>query len=290
MSRNDIFGEVQYEVNQFLRGNQNIIIHSFFNQSKVHGVTTKNQTVLKPLYVPNQHHDFTSKVNCTFNNEVITLSSLAEMYVSKEHTRELNSMEDWEELMFSTNFSSLMNKNVSEVYENIDIRKMGHAKLRIVNAGASSTGNHIVHEMFCDLHLHAVENHRFGCKFQNRMKSPFFNTYRAMHLCTKYASEDFEPACNSTKFIHEMLAGMQFITREYEAYSNTPMNWLLGVMYLLNPKVKNVLTLKHPTTWAVYRTKDYVKDRNPELLCAPKYWDMPNLLHPFDILGCLTLG
>jgi hypothetical protein len=83
---------------------------------------------------------------------------------------------------------------------------------------------------------------------------------------------------------------MQFITREYEAYSNTPMNWLLGVMYLLNPKVKNVLTLKHPTTWAVYRTKDYVKDRNPELLCAPKYWDMPNLLHPFDILGCLTLG
>jgi hypothetical protein len=199
-------------------------------------------------------------------------------------------MEDWEELMFSTNYSSLMNKNVSAVYENIDIRKMGHAKLRIVNAGASSTGNHIVHEMFCDLHLHAVENHRFGCKFQNRMKSPFFNTYRAMHLCTKYASEDFEPACNSTKFIQEILSGMQFITREYEAYSNTPMSWLLGVMYLLNPKVKNVLTLKHPTTWAVYRTKDYVKDRNPELLCAPKYWDMPNLLHPFDILGCLTLG
>jgi hypothetical protein len=268
--------------------NENEILSDEAEKVPNNNTTTAATNAVK--YIPKEI-DTNCKVNRTINGKVMSLSSIAEMYVSKEHTLELNTIKEWEDLMFNSNYSSLIVKNVTEVYRHLNIRKMGHAKLRIVNAGATSTGNNYIHDIFCENNLHAVINYKFGCRFQNRMKSPFYDTYRRMLQCTRYQnSNEFEPACNSTVFIEDIISGMQFIMREYEAYSNTPMSWLLGVMVILNPRLKGIMTLKHPITWALYRSKDYVKDRNPELLCAPKYWDMPNLLHPFDILGCLTIG
>jgi len=240
-------------------------------------------TKITNLYIPLEKQAIRS-------NGVLTLSSLADRYITVGSSYNFSSYRDWEHIFFHSNYSSI-HQLPSYVYRNItmDLLRRDKVKLRIIDSGAGTTGTRTIHDIFCLDNLHAVHNFHFGCKWQNNMKSLFYATYKKLLSCTKYyKSEEFHSHCNSSELIKSIITGMQFIAREYEAFSDTPINWFAAFLSLMNPNLKTILTLKDPLIWAFKRHSDHPDF--PDILCHPKYWDYPNILHPYDLLGCLTIG
>ena len=144
--------------------------------------------------------------------------------------------------------------------------------LKVVNIGAGTTGTRDLARLICK---------EFGLK-----------TLHYTAVCnTPYhgVAEQFSPlrlyfdikASDFLRFYYKEVL-LEVLT-QYELLTDDPLAQLLPDILLAVPDVSILATLRDPLSWARRR-----KEKHPRaVICQPLLWDHPNVLHPFDFIGCL---
>lgn len=207
-----------------------------------------------------------------------------ELWLNATTKFNLDTVEGWEELMFKSEYSSVYGDRVTQLfYPILSTQRSDHIKVKIINAGAGTTGSSTVHQLLCKSGFNAI--HFYGDCNGAWVFDDTVNTFKALGNCAVQKKNEDNFFCNSTLLQESIIFSTSNALR-YEAIGDTPMQWFAPMIASWVPDLAIVLTVRDPNEWVAKRR--HFHSSNPDMMCHPNYWNEPSLVHPFDLYSCLS--
>ena len=167
-------------------------------------------------------------------------------------------------------------------------------KLSLINAGAGSTGTSEIYEIMCNgLHVRAFHSPwHCGVKKLDDLTIMFGRVHdihldritqaRAEALLRRLSAgkvKNRNPHVLLERFYKERIVQLSHVF----FVTDSPVAEVLHELLLLSKQNSGLmLTLREPHDWAIKRITSY----GNSLICRKQLWDNPDVLHPFDYIGC----
>ena len=150
--------------------------------------------------------------------------------------------------------------------------------LKSLNVGPGTTGTRTVNTVVCQdlsvatIHWYSVCNNHTADLTVQRWAS-------RLYKCTYQR----RAKCPSSELLLAYPNVLGTILTQFEYASDFPIGEMLSDILPYVPNLSVLMTVRDPDEWALRRQE--VHRRTP--ICSRVLWDHPNVLHPFDIIGCL---
>lgn len=163
---------------------------------------------------------------------------------------------------------------------------VGHPRLKIINCGAGGTGTFIVSEILSK-HGYVPSLHYRQMLVDIRLTKDRSELSPILHHSLRNCALKFnnESSCVTKLILTKISNFVKTVSKNFMTISDTPMSWLCVEFATRVPKILIMISERNNTDLVNYRLGGKVED----VLCKPEFWDHRNVMHPFDIVGCLQL-
>mmetsp|Transcript_18826 Transcript_18826/g.31524 ORF Transcript_18826/g.31524 Transcript_18826/m.31524 type:complete len:323 (-) Transcript_18826:294-1262(-) len=197
----------------------------------------------------------------------------------------LSTVQGWEELMFKSEYSTIYGNRAESLNYSRMPAQQSDLKVKIINAGAGTTGSSTVHGLLCNDFKNSI--HFYGDCAGEDVFGDTVLTFRKLGQCAIQQKTSDNFFCNSTLLRQNLVSSTTNALLRFEAVGDTPMQWFAAMISSWVPELAIIITVRDPDDWVAKRR--HFHSSHPDILCHPQYWDHPSLLHPFDIYACLKL-
>ena len=91
-------------------------------------------------------------------------------------------------------------------------------------------------------------------------------------------------SCLSRNLIKQLQSALTQTLSVTQFLTDSPSDVLLPEIISMVPHIKVIATYRDPKKWGARRLRTHGPT---QLICRPELWNLPTVLHPFDIIGCL---
>jgi Sulfotransferase domain len=169
------------------------------------------------------------------------------------------------------------------------------ATLKVVNCGAGTTGTTTVHNVLCDMGLHAI-HYLSECNRNISSNTPptpgrevdvnpLIDFHNSLLCCISLESARNNSHCGITTLLRQLDASIRVSISVYEAISDTPVHYILPILTKLIPDLQIIITVRDPGQWSRSRSH---KHGHSTIICRPEIMKQQRAVrHIFDIIPCL---
>ena len=153
-------------------------------------------------------------------------------------------------------------------------------KLRAVNIGSGTSGTRSINELVCCHFSLATIHWTSSC---NDRKTPGY-AKAFMSLIMSCTKDQNSANCESWKILALYGKALYEILTTYEFASDFPIAESFPDLLHFVPDMSVIYSVRHPSSWV----KSRISEHGSSPICHPRLWNHPNVLHPFDIIGCIA--
>lgn len=163
---------------------------------------------------------------------------------------------------------------------------IGNPRLKVINCGGGSTGTNDITELLSTHGLVPSLHYRRVVIDKNLTSETIELSPKTQHILQYCAqNQKNEPKCLVRALLQRISKYVDFIASTYATVSDTPISWLCPEFLTRVPHLRVLLTVRDPQEWTRYR----LRNNGHDVICKPKFWSHINVMHPFDLVGCLQL-
>lgn len=155
---------------------------------------------------------------------------------------------------------------------------------RYINFGAGTTGTRFVFGIMCDM-FHVSGTHYASHCFLHKHNMKGTRVSSWYHSLQAHMSSD--PPTKSAVEERDLVAMLQDMLIEHKGgsfWTDTPVANVFADVVGALPWALSMATYRAPRDWAQRRLDEHGRD----VICRPRLWGAPGVLHPFDMAGCLN--
>jgi hypothetical protein len=154
-------------------------------------------------------------------------------------------------------------------------------KFRSMNIGSGSSGTRSINELLCNEFSLTAIHWTSSCN--NKRTPGYLETFfQGIRNCAAGKPQN----CESWIYMNLYAKALVELLSQYEFGSDYPIAEMFPDIIHYVSQLVVLYSLRDPEAWAHSRISDHTKTP----ICHPRLWSNPAVLHPFDVLGCLSTG
>lgn len=209
------------------------------------------------------------------------------------------------------NVNTAMYNKLTLKYTESELEMLKNMNTTIINIGAGTTGTLFIHDIFCNIHLNALNYDSIKLCNNNDNDNELYyknrNTTTFLYRNIQYNKKAFKlfndtvgfqtylsscissnsDKCSIPDILSNVKAMIINIAMKFDSLSDSPIDIFAPELLALNPNLKVVFTLRDPYHWTKKRIQRFMQST---IICNPTLWGNPMIRHPFDLLRCLDYG
>lgn len=155
-------------------------------------------------------------------------------------------------------------------------------KFKSMNIGSGTTGTRSINELLCN-EFSLTTLHWIGsCNTDFPPSYPEF-FFQSLISCINGQKAN---KCETWIYMNMYTKTLEILLTRYDFGSDFPIAEMFPDILHYVPQLSVLYTLRDPNSWAHSR----IDDHGNTPICHPSLWDNSAVLHPFDMMGCLSTG